>query len=126
MDLPASDAQSSSRSFFLFLCSAPDSCCLFEAIFEKFTHTPFPPKPGRCWFRAGSNSGTSSSVFHTKKAGSGSKKQVRSQHQLLDGPETRTGDVGFVPRLWAELPHQKQTFSPPFFSTVNQEDEWKR
>ena len=37
MDLPASDAQSSSRSFFLFLFSALDSCCLFEAIFEKFT-----------------------------------------------------------------------------------------
>src|SRR4029434_10140886 len=85
--------------------------------------TPFPPKPGRCWFWAGSNSGTSSSVFHTNKAGSGSQKQVPSQHQFLGGPETRTGDVGFVPRLWAELPHQKQKFSPPFFPTVNQEDE---
>ena len=37
MDLPESDAQASSRSFFLFLFSAPDSCCLFEAIFEKLT-----------------------------------------------------------------------------------------
>src|SRR4029434_8457484 len=85
--------------------------------------TPFPPKLGRCWFWAGSNSGTSSSVFHTNKAGSGSKKQVPSQHQLLGGPETRTGDVGFVPRLWVELPHQKQKYPPPFFFTVNQEDE---
>src|SRR4029434_9478860 len=57
-----------------------------------YTHTPFPPKPGRCWLWAGCNFGTSSSVFHAKKAGSGSKKQVRSQHQLLGGPETRTGE----------------------------------
>src|SRR4029434_2332526 len=89
--------------------------CVCRGEWGKLSHTPFPPKPGRCWFRAGSNSGTSSFVFHTKKAGSGSIKQVRSQHQLLGGPETRTGDVGVVPRLWAELPHQNQIFSPPFF-----------
>ena len=84
-------------------------------------------------------------LFHQSRAGAGSglvpilepvlrfstqiklapvpKKQVPSQLQLLGGPETRTGDVGFVRRLWAELPHQKQKFPPPFFSTVNQEDE---
>jgi len=33
--LPESDARPSSRSFFLFLFSARDSFCLFEAIFEK-------------------------------------------------------------------------------------------
>src|SRR4029434_5470042 len=35
LTVPESDTRASSRSFFLFLFSAPDSCCLFEAIFEK-------------------------------------------------------------------------------------------
>ena len=39
MDLPESDARASSRSFFLFLFCAPDSCCLFEAIFEQLAYT---------------------------------------------------------------------------------------
>jgi len=39
MDLRESDARASSRSFFLFLFSAPDSCCLLEAIFEKLKLT---------------------------------------------------------------------------------------
>ena len=36
--MPENDARASSRSFFLFLFCAPDSCCLFEAIFEKLAY----------------------------------------------------------------------------------------